>query len=41
MWAFLNVGMFNKGELFNKGVNEAMDKWKVSGGSSGSAEMVL
>jgi hypothetical protein len=35
------VGIFNKGELLNKGVNEAMDEWRVSGGRSGSAEMVF
>jgi hypothetical protein len=35
MWAFLIR------ELFNKGVSEAMDKWRVSRGSSGSAEMVV
>jgi hypothetical protein len=35
------VGIFNKGELFNKGVSEAMDEWRVSGGRSGSAETVF
>ncbi len=35
------MGIFNKGELFNKGVSEAMDEWRVSGGRSGSAETVF
>jgi hypothetical protein len=35
LWAFLIT------ELFNKGVSEAMRKWRVSRENSGSAEMVL
>jgi hypothetical protein len=34
------VGILNKGGLFNKGVSEAIDKWRERGGS-GSAETVL
>jgi hypothetical protein len=36
-----NEGIFNKEGLFNKGVSEAIDEWRVSGGGSGSAETVL
>ncbi len=35
-----NVGILNKGGLFNKGVSEVIDKWRERGGS-GSAETVF
>ncbi len=36
-----NVGIFSKGELFNRRVSEASDEWIVSRGGSVGAETVL